>query len=161
MQTDPLGLVDGASVYGYARQNPGRYVDPRGETRLLLQYGGIIIDRDWVRDPSLPAAVGMRWNQTCSKAQLVYHNSTRSDIAHWHYYPYGQERGGRQADLGRWYDRFNQNHLYPPYVIELPECPCDGSQVDASAVAGAALLLLFLFQPEVGAIAGAGAVAAQ
>lgn len=31
MQPDPLGLVDGASVYGYARQNPGRYVDPRGE----------------------------------------------------------------------------------------------------------------------------------
>ncbi len=31
MQADPLGLVDGASVYGYALQNPGRYVDPRGE----------------------------------------------------------------------------------------------------------------------------------
>ncbi len=31
IQTDPLGLGDGASVYGYARQNPGRYVDPRGE----------------------------------------------------------------------------------------------------------------------------------
>lgn len=31
MQADPLGLVDGASVYGYATQNPGRYTDPRGE----------------------------------------------------------------------------------------------------------------------------------
>ena len=31
MQADPLGLVDGASVYGYAGQNPGRYVDPTGE----------------------------------------------------------------------------------------------------------------------------------
>ena len=31
IQADPLGLVDGASVYGYALQNPGRYVDPRGE----------------------------------------------------------------------------------------------------------------------------------
>ncbi len=31
MQADPLGLVDGASVYGYALQNPGRYSDPRGE----------------------------------------------------------------------------------------------------------------------------------
>ena len=30
MQADPLGLVDGASVYGYALQNPGRYTDPRG-----------------------------------------------------------------------------------------------------------------------------------
>jgi RHS repeat-associated protein len=30
LQADPLGLVDGASVYGYALQNPGRYVDPKG-----------------------------------------------------------------------------------------------------------------------------------
>ncbi len=30
MQADPLGLVDGASMYGYALQNPGRYVDPTG-----------------------------------------------------------------------------------------------------------------------------------
>jgi hypothetical protein len=34
IQADPLGLVDGASVYGYALQNPGRYVDPRGEFTL-------------------------------------------------------------------------------------------------------------------------------
>ena len=31
MQADPLGLVDGASVYGYAGQNPGRYTDPTGQ----------------------------------------------------------------------------------------------------------------------------------
>ena len=31
LQADPLGLVDGAPVYGYVGQNPGRYVDPRGE----------------------------------------------------------------------------------------------------------------------------------
>jgi RHS repeat-associated protein len=31
LQADPLGLVDGASFYGYVRQNPGRYLDPRGE----------------------------------------------------------------------------------------------------------------------------------
>ena len=36
IQADPLGLVDGASVYGYVGQNPGRYVDPRGET--ILDY---------------------------------------------------------------------------------------------------------------------------
>ncbi|WP_425456162.1 RHS repeat-associated core domain-containing protein [Aliishimia ponticola] len=34
LQADPLGLVDGASVYGYALQNPGRYVDPRGEETI-------------------------------------------------------------------------------------------------------------------------------
>jgi RHS repeat-associated protein len=31
LQADPLGLVDGASVYGYVGQNPGRLTDPRGE----------------------------------------------------------------------------------------------------------------------------------
>ena len=31
IQADPLGLVDGASVYGYALQNPVRWSDPRGE----------------------------------------------------------------------------------------------------------------------------------
>ncbi len=30
LQADPLGLVDGASVYGYALQNALRYVDPKG-----------------------------------------------------------------------------------------------------------------------------------
>ena len=30
LQADPLGLVDGASVYGYVKGNPGRWVDPRG-----------------------------------------------------------------------------------------------------------------------------------
>ncbi len=32
IQADPLGLVDGASVYGYARQNPGRWTEPFGLT---------------------------------------------------------------------------------------------------------------------------------
>jgi RHS repeat-associated protein len=31
LQADPLGLVDGASVYGYAGQSPMMNVDPRGE----------------------------------------------------------------------------------------------------------------------------------
>ena len=31
IEADPLGLVDGASVYGYVRGNPGRWIDPRGE----------------------------------------------------------------------------------------------------------------------------------
>ena len=35
MQADPLGLVDGASVYGYAGQNPGRFIDQNGlEVRI-------------------------------------------------------------------------------------------------------------------------------
>lgn len=30
MEVDPLGLVDGASVYGYALQNPTNRIDPTG-----------------------------------------------------------------------------------------------------------------------------------
>jgi uncharacterized protein RhaS with RHS repeats len=31
LEADPLGLVDGASVYGYARQSPGVYTDVTGQ----------------------------------------------------------------------------------------------------------------------------------
>ena len=31
LEADPLGLVDGASVYGYVKGNPGRWVDRRGQ----------------------------------------------------------------------------------------------------------------------------------
>jgi hypothetical protein len=36
IQADPLGLVDGASVYGYARQNPNAFVDPMGLCPMCL-----------------------------------------------------------------------------------------------------------------------------
>ena len=35
LQADLLGLVDGPSVYGYARQNSLRFTDPRGEFGLI------------------------------------------------------------------------------------------------------------------------------
>ncbi|WP_090271428.1 RHS repeat-associated core domain-containing protein [Thalassovita taeanensis] len=46
IQADPLGLIDGASVYGYALQNPGKYVDPRGEfIQILIGFGlGLLVD---------------------------------------------------------------------------------------------------------------------
>ncbi len=47
MQADPLGLVDGASIYGYALQNPGRYTDPTGEAipaLVMAMAYGIVID---------------------------------------------------------------------------------------------------------------------
>ncbi|QGX98610.1 hypothetical protein EI983_10105 [Roseovarius faecimaris] len=40
IQADPLGLVDGASVYGYARQNSRRYTDPTGEQAWENSYVG-------------------------------------------------------------------------------------------------------------------------
>jgi uncharacterized protein RhaS with RHS repeats len=50
IQADPLGLVDGPSVYNYALQNPGRHVDPRGESvgvgiRIAVGVGGRIVAR--------------------------------------------------------------------------------------------------------------------
>jgi RHS repeat-associated protein len=43
LQADPLGLVDGASVYGYAMQSPMMYTDPRGELVWFAPFviGGI------------------------------------------------------------------------------------------------------------------------
>jgi RHS repeat-associated protein len=41
MQADPLGLVDGASVYGYAAQSPLRWTDPTGE--LIPQAGAAVV----------------------------------------------------------------------------------------------------------------------
>ena len=40
IEADPLGLVDGASVYGYVRQNPGRWTDPFGLNTLVVIGGG-------------------------------------------------------------------------------------------------------------------------
>ncbi|WP_299695367.1 RHS repeat-associated core domain-containing protein [uncultured Tateyamaria sp.] len=45
MQADPLGLVDGASVYGYALRNRGRYVDPLGSRYLAGPRSQIQADR--------------------------------------------------------------------------------------------------------------------
>ncbi len=36
LEPDPLGLVDGASIYGYARQSPQRWTDPRGEEVFVV-----------------------------------------------------------------------------------------------------------------------------
>lgn len=46
LEADPLGLIDGASVYGYARQSPGRWTDPRGECLedFCIVEGAILLD---------------------------------------------------------------------------------------------------------------------
>jgi RHS repeat-associated protein len=61
LQADPLGLVDGASVYGYVRGNPGQYIDPRGEfvwTWPAIRYvAGKIVGRYFTRGALVTAAV--------------------------------------------------------------------------------------------------------
>jgi uncharacterized protein RhaS with RHS repeats len=41
LQADPLGLIDGASVYGYVVQSPMRYTDPTGEAIPAVVWGAI------------------------------------------------------------------------------------------------------------------------
>ena len=145
IEADPLGLVDGASVYGYARQNPGRYVDPRGEEILALGYGPVLWSPNWVPDLSLPPAIGARWTQRCSNAQLVFHFEGSPKKSHWHYHPEGDTTGGREAPTTRWKDPLGNDHLYPIFLLEVPDCPCDGgAAVDTWAAMGLSLLALLL-----------------
>ena len=51
LQADPLGLVDGASVYGYVGQSPMRHVDPKGE-QLAGVVGGWIAGDAAIPDPT-------------------------------------------------------------------------------------------------------------
>jgi len=41
LQSDPLGLIDGASVYGYVRQSPMRFTDPTGEAIPAVVWGAV------------------------------------------------------------------------------------------------------------------------
>jgi RHS repeat-associated protein len=41
LEADPLGLVDGASVYGYVKQSPMRFTDPTGEAIPAVVWGAI------------------------------------------------------------------------------------------------------------------------
>ena len=36
IEADPLGLIDGASIYGYAGQNPGQWIDPTGRFKGVI-----------------------------------------------------------------------------------------------------------------------------
>ena len=62
MQADPLGLVDGASVYGYARQSPMRWTYPRGEDCRAVghdKFGTPILQCD--TRPYCPPGADCNW----------------------------------------------------------------------------------------------------
>lgn len=54
LQADPLGLIDGASVYGYARQSPLYWIDPTGRFREC-PASPPVNDPSWVRYPGNPS----------------------------------------------------------------------------------------------------------
>ncbi len=145
MQADPLGLVDGASVYGYARQNPGRYVDPRGERTIYLGSGGWIIDRDWYLDPRMPTRIGNIFGHRCSNAEAVWHWPDGKQPGHWHYYPNGFRSGGRKGAVDRWRDSTGNDHLYSPYFLDVEDCgfgPSDGETAIVGVLSAATLIAL-------------------
>jgi uncharacterized protein RhaS with RHS repeats len=123
LQADPLGLVDGASVYGYVGQSPLRNIDPKGLEWLYLGPQPYIDSPYWSLDPSYKLPGGYRWTSICSNAQIVYHMDVRN---HWHYYPTGEVTGGRKGPQSRYRNNSGDNHLYPPSWIEVCDCAPSG-----------------------------------
>jgi RHS repeat-associated protein len=66
IEADPLGLVAGASVYGYANQSPLMYTDPNGENPLLIG-----------------AAIGFGIGFLLDAAGQLYDNGGRLDCVNW------------------------------------------------------------------------------
>jgi len=71
IQADPLGLVDGASVYTYASSNPMRYIDPKGLADFAVGFefdatggtgiegsAGIVVDTDTGMDSGVFGSIG-------------------------------------------------------------------------------------------------------
>ena len=124
LQGDPLGLVDGASVYGYVAHNPVNYIDPMGLEWIFLGPLPYIDSPYWTLDPTYQLPGGYRWNSICTDAQIVYHTDKRN---HWHYYPNGEVSGGRSASKYRYTDpNTGDDHLYPPSWVEVCDCSSGG-----------------------------------
>ena len=92
LEPDPLGLVDGASVYGYALQNPGRYVDPRGEWRLPGDPGGL--PKGWQPDPGHRDPNGERWSHPTG-GTLDWHKG-RPGLPGWRGKDHWHHNGGKE-----------------------------------------------------------------
>jgi RHS repeat-associated protein len=79
-QPDPLGFVDGPSVYGYAGGMPQQLVDPNGQN--IIKGGGILAEKAWqlcMRNPKCAAAMS-KVKDYCPTCKLERH------AAH-HYFP--------------------------------------------------------------------------
>ncbi len=83
MQADPLGLVDGASVYGYALGNPGRYVDPRGQQSATATGGFDALDfAEWTCRYNPACRLGNFIGKVCiAGVQIWMHSTAGTDAA--------------------------------------------------------------------------------
>lgn len=80
LQADPLGLVDGASVYGYVKQSPMRLVDPTG------QYAGVLAcfgPQAVVCAGGAAAVLGLylwlHWDDMCDAMWILYNEIKDGD----------------------------------------------------------------------------------
>ncbi|BBE72967.1 putative deoxyribonuclease RhsA [Pleomorphomonas sp. SM30] len=111
VQPDPLGLVDGPSVYGYVRQNPMGGVDPEGLIVLPPDPEGL--PPDWVPDPNHKDPNGTRWRNP--EGGCLEFNQGRPGLSGWK----GQDHWHDCTDKKR-----RDRHWKPG-----EDCPQPGDQV--------------------------------
>ncbi len=120
LQADPLGLIDGASIYGYVGQNPGRYVDPRGEEKrpYSLPPDPSSLGPDWQPVPT--SRGGNQYKCSCSDETLRFDafNAGGNPSPHWHFYPDGSNLGKK----GQYSTPENGPHLPPGTTIMIENC---------------------------------------
>ncbi|MGR3503202.1 RHS repeat-associated core domain-containing protein [Pseudaestuariivita sp.] len=108
VQADPLGLVDGASVYGYALQSPARFTDPTGEFIPQLIGGILRAGIEYLTNPcatakdtaiagALCAVGGGGLESTVFRARReVSHSGNRQTMV-----AQSQQKDGEQEHFGR------------------------------------------------------------
>jgi RHS repeat-associated protein len=144
LQADPLGLVDGASVYGYGGQSPMMNIDPEGEEK-----------RPYTLPPD-PSSLGLDWMPrqnpygsdlyqcVCSNETLRFdaNNAGGKPKPHWHYYPDGNNlrKEGQYSPPGREPGTRGRPELLPGTQIMIENCnPSGGAGVPLAIGIGACL----------------------
>ncbi|MCB2129156.1 MAG: RHS repeat-associated core domain-containing protein [Rhodobacteraceae bacterium] len=112
IEADPLGLVDGASIYGYVRQNPGRYIDPFGlEAWDWDGHGNVVVcqyyDRQAAASPTCEYYRAAA--EICRGENRVVNVLTDFAIRQ------SWSRGGNNSSQSEIYDRIRQKLIFYDY----------------------------------------------
>jgi RHS repeat-associated protein len=120
IEADPLGLIDGASVYGYVAGNSQRWADPKGERKrpYVLPHSPEALGPDW--QPLQGAKIDGMYQCSCSDETLRYdqYNSGGIYSPHWHFYP----DGSNLKKTGQYSVPQIGPHLPPGTVIMIEDC---------------------------------------
>ena len=132
LEPDPLGLVDGASVYGYVKGNPGNFVDFFGLVTLVIPGDPSGLGLQWMPDPSHGDPTGLVYKNRCSEERLTFHFGTPGTRGHggknhWHLNPDGNmspsSRYRHNADPSADPPTRGRDYLLEGDVVEV--CGCD------------------------------------